>query len=75
LHLELYNLDVLRVLSKQTLEISKEVRDSSVPDPSLAKVVKYSTLTILPVSDQFVAVICGSKGVVLGVSTGLGCTA
>ena len=40
LHLELYNLYVLRVLSKQTLEISKEVKDSSVPDPSLAKVVK-----------------------------------
>jgi hypothetical protein len=38
---------VLRVLSKQTLEISKEVKDSSVPDPSLVKVVKDPTLTIL----------------------------
>jgi hypothetical protein len=47
LHLELCSLDVLRVLSKQTLEISKEVKDSSVPDPSLVKVVKDSTLTIL----------------------------
>jgi hypothetical protein len=37
----------LRVLSKQTLEISKEVKDPFVPDPSLVKVVKYSTLTIL----------------------------
>jgi hypothetical protein len=50
---ELYNLEVLRVLSKQTLEISKEVRDSSIPDPSLAKVVKDSTITILLVLDQF----------------------
>jgi hypothetical protein len=47
LHLELYSLDVLRVLSKQTLEINKEVKYSSVPDPSLVKVVKYPTLTIL----------------------------
>jgi hypothetical protein len=40
-------LNVLRVLSEQTLEISKEVKDSFVPDPSLVKVVKDSTLTIL----------------------------
>jgi hypothetical protein len=53
LHLELCSLDVLRVLSKQTLEINKEVKYSSVPDPSLAKVVKYSTLTILFSSEQF----------------------
>jgi hypothetical protein len=38
---------VLRVLSKQTLEINKEVKDPFVPDPSLVKVVKDSTLTIL----------------------------
>jgi hypothetical protein len=38
---------VLRVLSKQTLEISKEVKYSFVPDPSLVKVVKDPTLTIL----------------------------
>jgi hypothetical protein len=37
---------VLRVLSEQTLEIN-EVKDSSVPGPRLAKVVKDSTLTIL----------------------------
>jgi hypothetical protein len=42
------------------------MKDSYVPDPSLTKVLKDSILTILPVSDQFVAVICGSKGVVLG---------
>jgi hypothetical protein len=40
-------------LSKQTLEINKEVKDSFVPDPSLAKVVKYSTLTILFSIGQF----------------------
>jgi len=44
---ELCNLNVLRVLSKQILETNKEVKDSSVPGPSLAKVVKDSTLTIL----------------------------
>jgi hypothetical protein len=48
------------------------VKYSFVPDPSLAKVVKYSTFIILSVSYQFVAVICGSKGVVLGVSIELG---
>jgi hypothetical protein len=53
LHLELCSLDVLRVLSQQTLEISKEVKDSSIPDPSLAKVVKDPTLTILFSSEQF----------------------
>jgi hypothetical protein len=47
LHLELFSLDVLRVLGEQTLEISKEVKDSSVPDPSLAKEVKDPSLTIL----------------------------
>jgi hypothetical protein len=41
------------VLSKQALEIIKEVKYSSVPDPSLANVVKYSTLTILLSSEQF----------------------
>jgi hypothetical protein len=44
---KLWQLDVLRVLSEQTLEISEEVKDSSLHDPSLAKVVKDSTLTIL----------------------------
>jgi hypothetical protein len=38
---------VLRVLSEQTLEINKEVKDPSVPGPSLAKEVKDSSLTIL----------------------------
>jgi hypothetical protein len=47
LHLELLSLDVLRVLGEQTLEINKEVKDSSVPDPSLAKEVKDPSLTIL----------------------------
>jgi hypothetical protein len=37
----------LRLLSKQTLEINREVKDPSVLDPSLVKVVKDSTLTIL----------------------------
>jgi hypothetical protein len=40
-------LSVLRVLTSQTLEISMEVKDPSVPNPSLAKVVKDSTLTII----------------------------
>jgi hypothetical protein len=40
-------LSILRVLSKQTPEINKEVKYSSVLDPRLVKVVKYSTLTIL----------------------------
>jgi hypothetical protein len=52
LHLELYNLNVLMVLSKQTLDVSKEVRDSFIPDPILIKVVKYPTLTILSSSKQ-----------------------
>jgi hypothetical protein len=47
LHLELLSLDVLRVLGEQTLEINKEVKDPSVPDPSLAKEVKDPSLTIL----------------------------
>jgi len=37
----------LRVLGEQTLEISKGVKDFSVPDPSLAKEVKDPSLTIL----------------------------
>jgi hypothetical protein len=37
----------LRVLSEQTLETSKEVKDFSVPGPSLAKEVKDPSLTIL----------------------------
>jgi hypothetical protein len=47
LNLEFLSLDVLRVLGEQTLEISKEVKDSSVPQPSLAKEVKDPSLTIL----------------------------
>jgi hypothetical protein len=47
------SLSVLRVLTKQTLEISTEVKDPSFLDPILAKVVKYSTLTILSSSDLF----------------------
>jgi hypothetical protein len=54
-------LDVLRVLSEQTLEINKEVKYSFVPDPSLAKVVKYSTLTILHSLDYFATMICGVR--------------
>jgi hypothetical protein len=54
---ELCNLDVLRVLSKQTLEINKEVKYSSVLDSSLAKVVKYPTLTILFSSNNFSGVL------------------
>jgi hypothetical protein len=57
-------LSVLRVLSEQTLEISKEVKYSSVPDPSLAKVVKDSTLTILFIQISFNSVLW-SKGTVL----------
>jgi hypothetical protein len=45
-------LSVLRVLTRQTLEISTEVKDPSFPGPSLAKVVKDSTLTILFRSDH-----------------------
>jgi hypothetical protein len=40
-------LGVLRVLTEQTLEISSVVKDSTFPDPILAKEVKYSSLTIL----------------------------
>jgi hypothetical protein len=71
---ELFSLDVLRVLTKQNLEIRKEVKDSYVPNASLAKVVKDSTLLILSILDQFVVVICGSKGAVFGVSVELGRT-
>jgi hypothetical protein len=41
------SLTVLRVLTRQTLEISTEVKDPSFTSPSLAKVVKDSTLVIL----------------------------
>jgi hypothetical protein len=74
LHFELYSLDVLRVLSKKTIEINKDVRYYFVPDPSLAKVVKYSTLTILLLSYQFVVVIFGSKAAFLGFFEELGHT-
>jgi hypothetical protein len=47
------SLRVLRVLTRQTLEINMEVKDTSFLDLSLAKVVKDSTLTILFSSDQF----------------------
>jgi hypothetical protein len=47
------SLSVLRVLTRQTLEISMEVKDPSFSDPCLAKVVKDSTLTILFRSDHF----------------------
>jgi hypothetical protein len=47
LHLELLSLDVLRVLGEQTLEISKEVKYSYVPNPRLDKEVKDPSLTIL----------------------------
>jgi hypothetical protein len=40
-------LGVLRVLIEHTLEISSVVKDSTFPDPSLAKEVKDSSLTIL----------------------------
>jgi hypothetical protein len=40
-------LGVLRVLTEQTLEISSVVKDPTFPDPSLAKEVKDSSLTIL----------------------------
>lgn len=52
------SLSVLRVLTRQTLEISTEVKETSFPGPSLAKVVKDSTLTILFSSDPFSAIIC-----------------
>ena len=41
------HLGVLRVLTKQTLEIISVVKDSTYPNPSLAKEVKDSSLTIL----------------------------
>jgi hypothetical protein len=44
---------ILRVLSQETLETNKEVKDPSVPGPSLAKEVKYSSLTILSNPDPF----------------------
>jgi hypothetical protein len=47
LHLELFSLDILRVLGEQTLETSKEVKDPFVLGPSLAKEVKDPSLTII----------------------------
>ena len=44
---------VLMVLTRQTLEINMEVKYPSFPSPSLAKLVKYSTLTILSSSKLF----------------------
>jgi hypothetical protein len=41
------HLGVLRVLTEQTLEINSVVKDSTFLDPSLAKEVKDSSLTIL----------------------------
>jgi hypothetical protein len=38
---------VLRILSQETLETSNEVKDYSVPGPSLVKEVKDPSLTIL----------------------------
>ena len=49
---------VLRDLTKLTLEINEGVKYYPVPNPSLAKVVKYYTLTILFSSDPFSAIIC-----------------
>jgi hypothetical protein len=40
-------LGVLRVLIEQTLEINSMVKDPTFPNPSLAKEVKDSSLTIL----------------------------
>jgi hypothetical protein len=47
------SLSVLRVLTRQILQISTKVKDSSFPGPSLEKVVKDSTLTILPRLESF----------------------
>jgi hypothetical protein len=47
LHLDLFNLDVLRVLGEQTLDVSKEVKYPSILDPRLDKEVKYPSLTII----------------------------
>jgi hypothetical protein len=44
---------VLRVLSQETLEASKEVKDPSVLGPSLDKEVRYSSLAILSHPDPF----------------------
>jgi hypothetical protein len=55
-------LGVLRVLTKQTLEISSLVKDFTFPDPSLAKEVKDSSLInlhqFLFSSDPFQSFIC-----------------
>jgi hypothetical protein len=47
------SLSILRVLTRQTQEISTEVKDPSFTGPSLAKVVKDSTLTTLFSYDPF----------------------
>jgi hypothetical protein len=55
------HLGVLRVLIEQTLEINSVVKDSTFPDPSLAKEVKDSFLTIL-VQVLFDSVaVCGGR--------------
>jgi hypothetical protein len=41
------HLEVLRVLTEQTLEISSVVKDPTQPGPSLVTEVKDSSLTIL----------------------------
>jgi hypothetical protein len=41
------HLGVLRVLTKQTLEISSVVKDPTQPSPRLVTKVKYFSLTIL----------------------------
>jgi hypothetical protein len=63
------------VLSEQTLEINKEVKDFFVPDPSLAKVVKDSTLTILHSFRSVCSSDLWSQGAILRVFAGLGRTA
>jgi hypothetical protein len=67
-------LGILRVLSEQTLQINKEVKDSSDPDPSLAKVVKDSTLTILHSFRSVCSNDLWSQAAILRVSAGLGRT-
>ena len=67
------NLNILRVLSKQTLDINKEVKDSSIRDPSLAKVVKYSIAILLSL-DQFSVVVFEARAHICGFSAGLGHT-
>ena len=71
---DLYSLDVLRILSEQTLEINKEVKDSFVPNPSLATVENDSTLIILHNSISICSSDLWSQDAILKVSTGLGRT-